>query len=239
MAKGTVKDISINIHRKDQLDSFIRLVSDSLSNVEFFLQYKLGSVKVRIFGEKDVVNDAVFKLKTLSKMFLDSYRANEKGFYSHHLHFLQKVTSKIISLELIKSVLEHTGHQTSIRNLQLITTASLDEVTSVLDHSYDLVRSFPNTVKGQALRKIILTVSYVTEFDPDFVLEQGVKRGYLKEYQNKVLVTQDPDTCMKDLISELTQESVQKEYLDYKQKGKELFLGGNIDWIDSSNEDTE
>ncbi len=233
MAKGVTKDISIHVSNKDQLNDLINIISDSLPQVDIFLEYKLGSVKIKVIGEKYSTKNAIYRIKEISKMFMDSHNLDIHGFYHHHLSFLQKTGSKIVSLSLIASILSKQGYYAEVLDQILKTNATLTDVSQIIDNTFEIMRDMSPTIRGKTLKKVIVAVSYLTDYDSDFVLEQGLKMGVMRDYKGKILITMDPEESIKKMVSTLSSKAIKKEYLEYKLEGNNLYFGGSIDFKDN------
>ncbi|UJG42447.1 MAG: DUF2067 domain-containing protein [Candidatus Heimdallarchaeum endolithica] len=209
MAKTTMKELSISFTEKDKLTQFIDLLSDAPSGVDLVLQYKLGSIKIRLFGEKDDVSESISKIKLFSKMYLESIRKNEKGFYVHHLPLIQRTTKKIIALDTLSTILNYAGYETQLVEKKLISTAKMEDVLEVLNKSFDILPELEK-IKGKPLRKVLLTVSFITNRSVDFIIDYSLKKGFFREYKDKILVTQDIERCISGLIQHIPRDKTEK-----------------------------
>ncbi|MHA1205055.1 MAG: DUF2067 family protein [Candidatus Heimdallarchaeaceae archaeon] len=210
MAKTTMKELSISFTEKDKLTQFIDLLSDAPTGVDLVLQYKLGSIKIRLFGEKDDVSESISKIKSFSKMYLESIRKNDKGFYVHHLPLIQRTTKKIIALDTLSTILNYAGFETQLYEKKLISTAKMEDVLDVLNKSYDILPELEK-IKGKPLRKVLLTVSFITNQSVDFIINYGLEKGFFREYKDKILVTQDIERCISGLIQYIPRDRTEKK----------------------------
>ncbi|MCE7741171.1 MAG: DUF2067 domain-containing protein [Candidatus Heimdallarchaeota archaeon] len=207
MARTTTKEIYVNIIGRKSLETFIELVSDALKYVEFTLTYKEGVVKVRLYGEKEVVNQSVITVKSYGKMFIQSSTPDKHGYYTHNLKLIQQIGSKIISLDTISTVLIHSGVYSMVEGQDLITTATMQEVQQILEQLHDLIQETPLNVRTQIMKRVLATISYCTDLTTSFVLDKGLELEYFKTQQNTVLINYEPKKCITDLIELLSKES--------------------------------
>jgi len=211
LAKTTTKDVYINISGRKSLENFIELLSDALKYVEFTLTYREGVVKVRLYGEKEVVNQSVLTVKSYGRMFIQSSTPNRNGYYIHNLKLIQQIGSKIVSLDTISTVLIHSGVDSEVEGQELITTATMQEVQEILEQLHDLIQEAPQNVRTQIIKRVLATISYCTGLDSSFVLEKGLELEYFKTQQNTVSINYEPKKCISDLIELLSEESTNSE----------------------------
>jgi hypothetical protein len=215
LAKATIKEIYINFPHKKHLQHFIEVLSTALKYVEFTLTFKQGGLRIRIQGERDAVIDAVNIAKSAGKMFVESMTPNEDGFYTHHLRLIQQISTTIISIDSISSALNHSGNESFVRGQELFTTASMQEVQYILSELYDLIQEFPRSIRTQTMKKVLLTISYVTDYPAEFVIDKGLSLGYFKYKNESVVVKEAPDKCIKELIEKLSEDKTKKELNQY------------------------
>ncbi|MHA2357219.1 MAG: DUF2067 family protein [Candidatus Heimdallarchaeaceae archaeon] len=218
MARATMKEVHVNIPSKEHLEYFIEVISSALKHIEFALTYKLGVLRVKIFGERDEVIQSVNIVKTYGKMYSRSVTPNAGGYYAHHLQLIQQISTKIISIDSISSVLKHSGTDSYIKDQEIYTKASMKEVQYVLSQLYDLIQETPRNIRTQTMKRIILTVSYITNYPPEFIINQGLSLGYFKESRDTVTVNQDPEKCITDLLSQLSGEKAKKKFNEYNNQ---------------------
>ena len=218
MARTTTKEVYVNIPDKKYLERFIELISDALKHVEFTLNYKEGVVKVRLYGEKEIVNQSVITVKSYGRMFVQSTTPNRHGNFIHNLKLIQHIGSKIISLETISAVLVHSGVPSSVEGQDLITKATMQEVQHILKELHDLIQESPLNVRTQIMKRVIATVSYCTDLSQNFVLEKGLELDYFKTQQNTVSINYEPKKCIEDLIKILSEESTKSDYEDFNEQ---------------------
>ena len=215
LAKATVKEIHINFPQKKHLQHFIEVLSTALKYVEFTLTYKQGVLKIRIVGERDSVIESVNIAKSTGKMFVSSMTPNKDGFYNHHLHLIQRISTKIISIDSISSVLNYSGSESFVEGQELFTKSTMQEVQFILSELYNLVQEFPRTIRTQTMKKVLLTVSYVTEYPPEFVIDKGLSIGYFKHQNESIIINEAPDKCIEALIKKLSEDTTKKEFNHY------------------------
>ena len=222
LAKAKMKEVYINLLNKDKLQFFIELLSDKLKHTEFALAYREGRIKLRLFGEREEVARAVQIAKELGKMFIQSTNPDAEGYYIHSLEIMQQASQKIISLDSISSVLNHIGFPSEVSERGLVTKAPLDKVKEIVDTLHSIVMELPSEIKSQAMKKILLTVSYCTNISTDFIVEKGLKEGYFKENNERyIVIAKTPEQCIEGLIKELNKEENKKEYEEeIKRKNK-------------------
>lgn len=217
-----MKEIYVSIAKKDLFEYFLELLSDSLRHVEFVFTYRKGKSKVSLFGEREMVNQSALIVKDLAKMFNQSSILNGDGFYVHNLKLIQQIGSKIISLESISTVLNHLKIPSSVQDQNLVTKASMQEVQKVLSSMHDLIQETPLNVRTQVMKRILATVGYCTELSPSFILDKGLEMEYFKQQKNTISINYNPDKCIKELIEELSKESMKDEYLVSKDEDIEI-----------------
>jgi len=212
LAKTAIKDVHIKLPDKKHLQSFIEVLSDALKHVEFSLIYKHGSLRVRLFGEKDIVYESAYVVKNMGKMFIQSIQSNNEGYYTHHLQLIQHIGVKIISLETLSSALEFSGKPSFVNGHELRTKATMKEVQEALSKLYNLMKELPMDVRSQGMKKVLLTVSYCTSQNPSFILDKGLELGFFRQNKNSISVNQAPDVCSKKLIAVLSNQKPTKDY---------------------------
>ena len=215
LAKATIKEIHINFPHKKQLQHFIEVLSTALKYVEFTLTYKQGVLRIRIQGERDAVIESVNIAKSSGKMFAESTIPDKDGFYTHHLRLIQQISTKIISIDSISSVLNHSGNESFVRGQELVSKASMQEVQYILSELYELIQEFPRSIRTQTMKKVLLTISYVTDYPAEFVIDKGLSLGYFKRQNESVTVKEAPDKCIDELIKELSEDKTKKELNQY------------------------
>jgi hypothetical protein len=215
LAKATVKEIHIKFPHKKHLEHFIEVLSTALKHVEFTLTYKQGVLRIRIIGERDAVIESVFIAKSTGKMFVESMNPNRDGFYVHHLRLIQQISTKIISIDSISSVLTYSGSESFVRGQELFSKASMQEVQYILSELYDLVQEFPRTIRTQTMKKVLLTVSYVTDYPSEFVIDKGLSLEYFKYQNESIVINEAPDKCIEELIEKLSRDKTKKELNQY------------------------
>jgi len=190
-----------------------------LKHVEFSLIYKHGSLRVRLFGEKDIVYESAYVVKNMGKMFIQSIQSNNEGYYTHHLQLIQHIGVKIISLETLSSALEFSGKPSFVNGHELRTKATMKEVQDTmkevqeaLSKLYNLMKELPMDVRSQGMKKVLLTVSYCTSQNPSFILDKGLELGFFRQNKNSISVNQAPDVCSKKLIAVLSNQKPTKDY---------------------------
>jgi len=226
LARTTTKEIYVNITDRKSLESFIELLSDALKYVEFTLTYKAGVVKVRLYGEKEVVNQSVITVKSYGRMFIQSSLPNKQGYYTHNLKLIQQIGSKIISLDTISAVLIHSGVYSMVEGQDLITAATMQEVQQILEQMHVLIQETPLNVRTQIMKRVLATISYCTNLTPSFVLDKGLELEYFKTQQNTVLINYEPKKVISELIDLLSEESSsskQEEFDEQVKSTKHLF----------------
>lgn len=215
LAKATIKEVHINFPQKNHLEYFIEVLSTALKHVEFTLTFKQGVLRIRIYGERDAVIESVNIVKSTGKMFVRSMTPNRDGYYTHHLHLIQKISTKIISIDSISSVLNYSGNESYVQGLELTTKASMQEVQFILSELFDLIQEFPKTIRTQTMKKVLLTISYIADYPPEFVIDKGLSLGYFKYQNESLIVNEAPDTCIRELIEKLSEENSKKELKKY------------------------
>lgn len=208
LARTISKEIFVNIPDKKLIQNFIEILSDALSYAEFTLTYREGTVKIRVYGEKEEVNQALLTIKSYGKMFLQSITADKEGVYIHNLRLIQQIGSKIISLDILNTVLKYSGFESKIDGQNLVTQATMKEVQYILKQLHNLIQDTPLSVRTQIMKKVLATISYCTNLSPSFVLDKGLELGYFKTQQNNVSINYEPDKCIKDLIEIMSNESL-------------------------------
>ena len=209
LARTAIKEVHINFPKKEYLQFFIEVLSSTLKHVEFILSYKHNGFKVKLFGERESVLESVGTVKILGKMLVRSVTPNSEGFYAHHLQLIQQVGSRIISLDSLSSVLNHSGVPSSVVNQELITKATMEEIQDLLAYLYDLIQELPLNIRTQIMKKIILSVSYCTNLSPDFVIEKALELGYFQKMQNSITINSEPEKVVEELIATLSNEELQ------------------------------
>jgi len=222
LARTTTKDVYVNISDKKYLERFIELLSDALKYIEFTLTYKEGVVKVRLYGQKEVVNQSVITVKSYGRMFVQSTTPNKHGNFTHNLKLIQQIGSKIISLDTISAVLIHSGIPSSVEGQDLITKATMQEVQNILEELHNLIQETPLSVRTQIMKRVLATVSYCTDLSPSFVLEKGMELNYFKTQQNTVSINFEPKKCITDLISILSEKTAKVEHDTFFDKEKTI-----------------
>jgi len=218
-----MKEVYINLLNKKHLQFFIELLSDRLKHTEFALAYREGRVKIRLFGDKEEVAQSVQITKELGKMFIQSMHPDINGYYTHSLEIMQSISQKIVSLDNLSSVLNYTGFPSSVKEKKLITKAPLSKVKEVLNALYSIVRDLPPDVRSQAMKKILLTVSYCTKISADFIVHKGLEGGYFKENNERyIVIAKPPEECIKGLLKELNSDKVREEYNAKIKQNKQL-----------------
>ena len=215
LAKATIKEIHINFPHKKHLQHFIEVLSTALKYVEFTLTYKQGVLKIKIQGERDVVIESVNIAKSAGKMFVGSMTPNKDGFYAHHLRLIQQISTKIISIDSISSALNHSGSESFVNGQELITTASMQEVQHILSELYVLIQEFPRSIRTQTMKKVLLSISYVTDYPTEFIIDKGLSLGYFKRQNESIIVKEAPDKCIEELITKLSEDKTKKELNQY------------------------
>lgn len=222
LARTTKKEIYVNIVRKDLLEYFLELLSDSLRHVEFVFTHRKGKSKISLFGERVVVNQSAIKVKILAKMFNQSAILNTDGYYVHNLKLIQQIGSKIISLQSISTVLTHLEIPSSVKDQNLITKATMQEVQKILSSMHELIQETPLNVRTQIMKRILATVSYCTELSPSYILDKGLEMKYFKKQKNTISINYNPEKCITELIEKLSGDSAQTEYLKSRDKDAEI-----------------
>lgn len=222
LAKTTIKEIYVSITKKDLLEFFLELLSESLRFVEFTFTYRKGKSKISLYGERDMINQSAFIVRDLAKMVNQSSVLNGNGDYVHNLKLIQQIGSKIISLNSISTALNHSGFPTSVKDQNLITKANMREVQGVMASMHELIQQTPLNVRTQVMKRILATVSYSTQLSPLFILDKGLELGYFKEQKNTVSINYDPEKCIIELIEKLSKDSVQAEYLASRDEDDEF-----------------
>ena len=212
MAKTAVKEVYINFPNKENLQSFIETISNVLKHTEFTLNYRQGGLKIRISGEKEVVFQSAHLVKNISSMFAKSTTPNKEGYYSHHLQLIQQIGSKIMSLDSLSSVLNHSGLSTSVIDQELVTKASMQEVQKVLSELFVLMQEIPLNVRSQTMKTIILTASYCTNYSPEFIIDQGLKTECFRQKSDSIVVNMAPDKCIEKLLLKMSERDTKQEY---------------------------
>lgn len=210
-----MKEIHINFPHKKHLEHFIEVLSTALKHVEFTLTYKQGVLKLRIIGERDAVIESVNIAKSAGKMFVGSMTPNKDGFYVHHLRLIQQISTRIISIDSISSALTHSGNESFVRGQELFTKASMQEVQYILSELYDLIQEFPRTIRTQTMKKVLLTISYVTDYPHEFIIDKGLSLGYFKQKNESIIINVAPDQCIEGLIEKLSDDKTKKELNQY------------------------
>ncbi len=203
MAKIETKEIILNFEAKEYLQDFIEHLSDVLKHAEFFLTYRSGKIRVKVVGERDVIADSVSLIKMHSKIFLHSVLPNNEGFYSHHISFLQKYASSIVTIDFIVSALKYSGYESYYRDSEIHTKATLDIVGETSEHLYELIQEITD-IKGKLIREIILTVSHCKNTSPSFVLKKGIELKLFNEYKGKIIVTTPAEVSIPKLLEEIS-----------------------------------
>ncbi|OLS33215.1 MAG: hypothetical protein HeimAB125_00920 [Candidatus Heimdallarchaeota archaeon AB_125] len=222
LAKTTMKEIYVSIVKKELLEYFLELLSDSLRYVEFVFTYRKGKSKVSLFGERETINQSALIVKSLAKMFNQSSILNSDGFYVHNLKLIQQIGSKIISLQSISTVLNHLDVQSTVKDQDLVSKASMQEVQKILSSMHDLIQETPLGVRTQVMKRILATVSYCTNLSPSFVLDKGLELEYFKQQKNTISINYNPEKSIRELVEKLSKESTQTEYLSSRDKDAEL-----------------
>ena len=226
LTKGTTKDVHISISNKDHLQFFIEVLSKALEHVEFILNYKQGGIRVRLFGERETVQQSVGTVKIFGKMISNSVAPDANGYYSHHLRIIQQLSTKIISLDSLSSVLQYSGTSSYQEGQELITKADMKLVQEVLEELLDILQNVPLNVRSQAMKKVVLTVSYCTDYDPSFIIDQGLEYDLFKYQRDSIAIAESPEKCIEDLIENLSSENAKAKYKDFQRnrKSSDFFL---------------
>ncbi len=222
LARTTMKEIYVSIVKKDLLEFFLELLSDSLRYVEFVFTYRKGKSKVSLFGEREMVNQSAIIVKNLAKMFNQSAVLNGDGFYVHNLKLIQQIGSKIISLQSLSTVLNHLNILSKVEDQNLVTKASMRDVQKILSSMHDLIQETPLNVRTQVMKRILATVSYCTELSPSFVLDKGLELEYFRKQKNTISINYNPEKCIRELVEKLSGESTQTEFQVTRDKDAEI-----------------
>lgn len=208
MAKTAIKEVHINFPRKEYLQFFIEVLSNSLKHVEFTLSYKNNGFKVKLYGERESVLESVGTVKILGKMLVRSVTPSSEGFYAHHLQLIQQIGTRIISLDSLSSVLHHSGVPSSVVNQELITKAKMEKIQNILAYLYDLIQELPLNIRTQIMKKVILSVSYCTNLSPEFVIDKALELGYFQKTPNSITINSEPEKIIEELIEKLSAEEI-------------------------------
>ena len=222
LAKTTTKDVHISLPNKDKLQFFIEVLSKALEHVEFILNYKQGGIRVRLFGERDSVLQSVGVVKTFGKMISNSITPDHKGFYHHHLRLIQHLSTKIVSLDSIASALYYSGIPAFVEGQELITEADMNTVQNTLEELLEIIQNTPLDVRSQAMKKVILTVSYATGYQPVFIIDVGVNLDLFQYQKNSVSISESPEKCIEELIEKLSEEGMDEEYKVFEKKQRSI-----------------
>ncbi len=220
LTKATTKDVHISLSNKDHLQFFIEVLSKALEHVEFILNYKQGGIKVRLFGERETVLQSVETVKTFGKLISNSVTPDNDGYYSHHLRIIQQISTKIISLDSLSSVLQYSGVPSYQEGKELITKADMNLVQKVLGELFDILQNIPLDVRSQTMKKVVLTVSYCTNYEPAFIINQGLEYGLFKYQRETLAITEPPEKCIEDLIEKLSLENIKTKYDVFRKNRK-------------------
>ncbi len=205
LAKTAVKEVYINFPQKDYLQFFIEVLSSTLKHVEFILTYKHNGFKIKLFGERESVLESVGTVKIIGKMLVRSVTPNNGGFYAHHMQLIQQIGSRIISLDTLSSVLNHSGIPSSVVNQELITKAKMEEIQDILAYLYNLIQELPLNIRTQIMKKVILSVSYSTDLPPDSVIDEALELGYFQRTSNSITISSEPEKIIEELIEKLSE----------------------------------
>jgi len=208
LAKTAIKEVHINFPRKEYLQFFIEVLSNSLKHVEFTLSYKNNGFKVKLYGERESVLESVGTVKILGKMLVRSVTPSSEGFYAHHLQLIQQIGTRIISLDSLSSVLHHSGVPSSVVNQELITKAKMEKIQNILAYLYDLIQELPLNIRTQIMKKVILSVSYCTNLSPEFVIDKALELGYFQKTPNSITINSEPEKIIEELIEKLSAEEI-------------------------------
>ncbi len=220
LTKATTKDVHISISNKDHLQFFIEVLSKALEHVEFFLNYKQGGIRVRLFGERETVLQSVITVKKFGKMISNSVTPDNNGYYTHHLRIIQQLSTKIISLDSLSSVLQYSGVLSYHEGHELVTKADMNLVQKVLKELLNILQDMPLDVRSQVMKKVILTVSYCTNYEPVFIINQGLEHNLFQYQRDTLAIAESPEKCIEDLIEKLSFENVKIKYEDFLKNNK-------------------
>jgi len=220
LTKETTKDVHISLSNKDHLQFFIEVLSKALEHVEFILNYKQGGIRIRLFGERETVLQSVETVKTFGKLISNSVTPDNNGYYYHHLRIIQQISTKIISLDSLSSVLQYSGVPAYQEGQELITKADMNLVQKVLEELLDILQNIPLDVRSQVMKKVILTVSYCTNYDPVFIINQGLEYGLFQYQRDTLVIAEPPEKCIEDLIEKLSLKNVKTKYEDFQKNSK-------------------
>ena len=220
LTKGTTKDVHINMPKKEHLQFFIEVLSKALEHVEFILNYKHGGIRVRLFGERESVLQSVGIVKTFGKMITNSVIPDNNGYYSHNLRLIQQISTKIVSLDSLSSVLHYSGIPSYQEGQELITMANMKLVQEVLEELLEILQDTPLDIRSQAMKKVILTVAYCTNYEPSFVINQGLEFNLFQYQRDAIAIAESPEKCIEDLIENLSKENAEENYDKFKRNHK-------------------
>ncbi|MBY9001104.1 MAG: DUF2067 family protein [Candidatus Heimdallarchaeota archaeon] len=220
MTKATTKDVHVSLPNKDHLQFFIEVISKALEHVEFILNYKQGGIRVRLFGERETVLQSVGIVKTFGKMITNSVIPDNEGYYSHNLRIIQQISTKIVSLDSLSAVLHYSGVSAYQEGQELITKADMKQVQEVLEELLEILQDTPLNIRSQAMKKVILTVSYCTNYEPSFVISQGLEYNLFQYQRDSVAIAESPEKCIEDLIEKLSEENAKENYDNFKENRK-------------------
>ena len=153
-------------------------------------------------------------------MITNSVISDKDGYYSHHLRIIQQLSTKIVSLDSISSVLTYSGIPSYQEGQELITKADMNLVQEVLEELLEILQDTPLDVRSQAMKRVVLTVSYCTKYEPSFIIDQGLEYELFQYQKDALAIAESPERCIEDLIERLSSDTIKTEFENFQKKRK-------------------
>ena len=70
------------------------------------------------------------------------------------------------------------------------------------------------------MKKVVLTVSYCTNYEPSFVIDQGLEFNLFQYQKDAIAIAESPEKCIEELIEILSKENAEEKYTNFKKNLK-------------------
>ncbi len=161
---------------------FVELLSEHLRGANIIVNMRGSSVKVRVYGSRDEIEDVALRMRDALTVVRGSGRAGLKRYPLRYL--LDKAELRAsIPIDLLRDVLELKGFKASIERGCLATDASLSDVLAALEGLSEAYLSLVRVKASPKAKRLAALLSSVRGVPAPEALEELARSGVIRRVE--------------------------------------------------------
>ena len=202
-SEDTVRVISLSLPSEEYAMELLDFIeSYDWEKVDVLADYKVGNIKIKIYGPRPFVKKAYYKVKQFIRIVESRYKKDKRGLYSFYYDDLVLLFGSTFRIEMLLDVLEDLGYRVvRISEKHFKTNANLNKIEELVNEIVALRDIARQISASRPVAELLIRASIKSGESLVEVAERAVNEGLLrKNAQERYELAAAPEKFVRKLI---------------------------------------